>query len=88
MDTLAKADIFFFITTIAVVVFTVGFVVIFVYLLKILRDINNIIWHTQEKVSGILEEMDKFADRMRRREATSILRIIIKALLRNKRRKF
>lgn len=52
MENIVKADIFFFITSIAVTVFTVGVVVIAVYVVRILRDMK----HISKKVS---EEGDK-----------------------------
>ena len=42
MDTLIHADIFFFVTTIAVIVVTIAFTVALVYLIKVLMDIKEI----------------------------------------------
>ena len=42
MDTLIHADIFFFVTTIAVIVITVALTVLIVYLVKVFRSIRKI----------------------------------------------
>jgi hypothetical protein len=42
MDTLIHADIFFFVTTIAVVVITIALTVLIVYLVKVFRSIRKI----------------------------------------------
>lgn len=41
MDTLMKADIFFFVTTIAVIVFLILGSIAFYYIIKTLRNIKN-----------------------------------------------
>ena len=52
MENIIKTDIFFFITSIAAVVFTIGVVIVAVYVVRILRDMK----HISKKVS---EEGDK-----------------------------
>jgi len=42
MDTLIHADIFFFVTTIAVVIVTVLFTVVLIYLIRVLRQVEEI----------------------------------------------
>jgi hypothetical protein len=42
MDTLIHADIFFFVTTVAVVVVAVAFTAALVYLIKVLRQVEDI----------------------------------------------
>ncbi len=42
MDTLIHADIFFFVTTIAVVVVTIALTVLIVYLVKVFRNVRRI----------------------------------------------
>ena len=53
MDTLIHADIFFFITAIAVVVLSIGGAVVIFYLVRILRRIDEI----SEKVQGETDEI-------------------------------
>ena len=42
MDTLIHADIFFFVTTIAVIVITIALTVLIVYLVKVFRSVRRI----------------------------------------------
>jgi len=49
MDTLIHADVFFFVTTIAVVVVGAAFTVALIYLVKILSDIRKISAHVNEE---------------------------------------
>ncbi len=64
MDTLIHADIFFFITSIAVVVLTILFVIALIYFIQILvnfRDISKILKsgvnNASEKVEELLENL-------------------------------
>lgn len=54
MESIIKADIFFFITGIAIVVFTIGMIIAMVYIICILNDMKRI-------SKTILKESDKFA---------------------------
>ncbi len=47
------ADIFFFITTIAVVIFSVLLVIALTYLVKILRDIRKVVHTVEEEMEHI-----------------------------------
>jgi uncharacterized protein YoxC len=47
------ADIFFFITTIAVVIFSVLLVIALIYLVKILRDVRKVVHTVEEEVEQI-----------------------------------
>ncbi|MBX4197880.1 hypothetical protein KW782_00930 [Candidatus Parcubacteria bacterium] len=53
METLIHADIFFFITTIAVVLISIGIIVAIVYIIKILRTVS----HVSDKVKEESEEI-------------------------------
>ena len=54
MESIIKADIFFFITGLAVVIFTIGIIIAMVYVIRILNDMKRI-----SKI--MLKESDKFA---------------------------
>ena len=58
MDTLMKADIFFFVTTIAVVTFLILGSVAFVYLIKILRNIKKASDLIGDKIETASENAD------------------------------
>lgn len=62
MDTLIKADIFFFVATIGVILFILILVVAGLYVLGILRDfkkISKILRGGTERVSGHLDDLAK-----------------------------
>lgn len=62
MDTLVKANVFFFITSIAVVVLTILLVICFYYLsqtLKNFRDISNTLKKGVDHASSHLEGLSK-----------------------------
>ena len=58
MDTLMKANIFFFITTIAVLVFLVLGSVMFVYIIRILRNIKR----ASDALEAQVEHLGEHAD--------------------------
>ncbi len=51
MDTLIHADIFFFVTTIAVVIVTIALTVALIYLAKVLSDIKEITRQVKEETT-------------------------------------
>lgn len=57
MESIIKADIFFFITSMAIVIFTIGMIIAMVYIIRILNDMKRI-------SKTILKESDKFAGDM------------------------
>lgn len=59
MDSLAKSDIFFFITSIAVVVIAITFTVFLVYMIKVLRDVKDISARVRRQAELISEDIDR-----------------------------
>ena len=59
MDNILKADIFFFITAVAVIVLSVFLVVVFLYTIRILRDIKHISSMAKEESDIISEELSE-----------------------------
>ncbi len=57
METLIHADIFFFITAIFVVFLTIGFTIVAVYVIKILRDLKYISTKVKEESDLIAEDI-------------------------------
>ena len=55
MENIIKADIFFFITSMAVAVFTIGLIIAMVYVIRILNDMKRI-------SKTILKESDKLVN--------------------------
>lgn len=58
MDSFIKADVFFFITSIAVTLFTIVGVVIAFYLIKIARSVSAIAERTEQQVDKISNDID------------------------------
>ena len=58
MDTLLKANIFFFVTTIAVIVFLVLGSIMFFYIIGILRNIKKASDKIEEKIDAAGEQVD------------------------------
>jgi hypothetical protein len=57
MNTLVHADIFFFVTTIVVVIVGIAFTVTLIYLAKVLSDIKEIIGHVKEETILFREDI-------------------------------
>jgi hypothetical protein len=57
MDQLVKADIFFFITTLAVVVASIVLTIAFVFVIQILRDVRYIIKRVRKETDEILADV-------------------------------
>jgi hypothetical protein len=66
MDTLIHADIFFFVTTIAVVVIAIIFIIALVYLIVILRRIRDIAAQVHEETVLFREDIHGLRDSVRR----------------------
>lgn len=58
METIAKSDIFFFITSVAVSILTVLWVVISLYIIRIVRDVRDIVIHIKEIGNNLEEEFE------------------------------
>lgn len=57
MDTIAKSDIFFLVTTLAVVILTVVGFIILVYIWKIVRNIKDVSEHAKSEAVEIIDEI-------------------------------
>ncbi len=66
MDTLIHADIFFFVTTIAVVVVAVVLTVVLIYLAKVLSDIKKITAQVHEETVLFREDLGDLRTEVRR----------------------
>ena len=58
MEALVRSDIFFFITTIAVVAVAAGFIIVLIYIVKILRDVRYISRRLKEESDVIIEDVE------------------------------
>jgi hypothetical protein len=57
MEQFVKADIFFFITTLAVVVTSIVLTIAFVFIIQILRDVRYITKRIRKETDGLLEDV-------------------------------
>ncbi|MEO8637313.1 MAG: hypothetical protein ABI430_00225 [Candidatus Taylorbacteria bacterium] len=57
MDSLIHADIFFFITTIAVILLTLGLIVALVYAIRILKSVDHISTKVKEESDRVIEDL-------------------------------
>lgn len=58
MNNIIQADIFFFITSIAVIVSTIGVIIVAVYVVRILRDMKHISKKVSEEGDKIIEDVE------------------------------
>jgi hypothetical protein len=66
MDTLIHADIFFFVTTIAVVVVGLVFTIALIYFIKILGDIKEVTGQVREETVLFREDLGNLRSDIRR----------------------
>lgn len=62
MADLIKSDVFFFISSIGVVVITVGFVIVIYYFLKVLRSINNLVENINSEAKNIIKDVKELRE--------------------------
>ena len=89
MQELAKSDIFFVVTTVAVITLLVVFFIAFVYVIRILRDMKYIARRAREEGERILDDVEE-ARRGIKKEGLGARRLFTafkKIFLRTKRHK-
>ncbi len=79
MNSLIKADFFFFTTTIAIVILTIFIIVVAVYVIRILRDIKNLSERVKKEGGEIIDDVNLARTNIKK-EGSSIW-IIIKRFL-------
>jgi len=65
METLIHADIFFFISSIAVVVFVLISVVVGFYLVKTMRDVREMISTIKKETAHIVDDVDELRENVK-----------------------
>ncbi|MCX6712741.1 MAG: hypothetical protein NTY66_00855 [Candidatus Vogelbacteria bacterium] len=58
METLAKSDIFFFVTTVVVILIGIGAVIAFAYVINILRDVKDVSKTVKRETTEIAGDLD------------------------------
>ncbi|HZX50378.1 MAG TPA: hypothetical protein VFE94_04540 [Candidatus Paceibacterota bacterium] len=59
METFVKADIFFFVTTVAIFLVTILLAVALVYAIRILRDVQHMVRRAKEESDGLFEDISQ-----------------------------
>ena len=62
MDTLVQADLFFFITSIAIVVITIAVLMALFYFIQILRDVRYATKRIREETDRIVSDVDNLKE--------------------------
>lgn len=65
METVIQMDIFFFVTTIAVILLTVLHAVLLVYLIKLLRDARTIVDIIRDEAGDIIEDVEELRENVK-----------------------
>lgn len=80
MNTLIHADIFFFVTTIAVVLIASLFIVVIIYIVRILSDFRYISGVVRKETDLLAEDIEEIRDEVKRKGVFSGLYAIISGL--------
>jgi hypothetical protein len=59
MDSIAKADIFFFVTTIAIALLTIGGIIIIAYVWRIVRNVRDVTERFRDQAYKVSEDIDE-----------------------------
>lgn len=65
MSSILKSDIFFFITSVAVVVISIGVIIALFYVVRILRDLKELSHKAKEEGGRIIDDMKIFRESTR-----------------------
>src|SRR3989338_3680306 len=65
MSEFMKADIFFFVTTIAVILLTVGIIIALYYVVRILRSVRNVSERVEEGSKVLSEDLEELRLKMK-----------------------
>lgn len=57
MENLIKADIFFVITSVSVIIFTIGLIIILFYVIRILKNADHISTRVKEESDNVIEDI-------------------------------
>jgi uncharacterized protein YoxC len=89
MDTLIHADIFFFVTTIAVVIITLLFIVLLIYLIQAIRRVRDIAEQVRDETILFREDVHQLRDQVKRTgfQAKSFLTVFQNVFTRKKSKK-
>ncbi len=87
MDSVLKSDLFFFITSIAVVLVSAVLIVIMVYIVRIMRDIKDIASTLKQQTDALSDDIDEFRSKVKEGSWTKFIGFMGKFIGRGKGRK-
>lgn len=81
MESLIKSDIFFFVATIALIIHSLVLLIIFLFVLKILRDFHTFAKMLRERSENLFDDLGDLKDTLRGKIATfaNILSVLASA---------
>jgi nucleoside recognition membrane protein YjiH len=65
MDSLVKSDIFFFITSVVVIVIGVGAVIVYFYVINILRDVKDVSKTVKDETKEMAEDISQLRTKVK-----------------------
>ncbi len=65
MEQIAKSDIFFFVTTIAVIAIAIALVIALIYIIEILRDIREVSGKARQESEEIIKEIGSLRQKVK-----------------------
>lgn len=74
MSSLAKSDIFFFITSLVVIIIGIGVTWAFFYIINILRDVKDVSRTVKEETKEIVEDISELRTNVKKGSFASILK--------------
>ncbi len=86
MEAIAKSDLFFFVTTIAVVIVTIVLIIALIYLVRILRDANRLSSRAREEGEALLGDISSAREKVKS-EGVRFWDIVIALLKKSLKRK-
>ena len=80
MDSIVKSEIFFFITSIAVIVLSIGAAVVLVYAVRVLRDVDHVAKLVRDESDLIAKDVSRLRESAEEKgmEAGRFIKFIIK----------
>lgn len=82
MEGILKSDIFFFITAVAVVIFAVAALVVFIYIIRILRDVKKFSSRVREEGEHLTQDVHDLHHNVRAqgKKAKDLSNLVVKTV--------
>jgi len=70
MESFIKADVFFFVTTVSLIIVSAILVAVLIYILRIVRDILHLVKHAREEGDQILKDINNLRTALKEESKT------------------